>query len=132
MLLVKTKTAPSPIHGTGLFADEFISKGRVIWRFSKPIDEAYTEEEVQKLPEPKRSEILGLHFTYKSKETGRYILPGDDGRFINHSFTPTIETIFETGVEEDSGIAARDIQIGEELTVDYRVFDEEIDFEVES
>ena len=132
MLLVKTRIGPSQFHGAGLFAEEFIPKGAIIWRFTPGVDEAYMEKEAQALPEPKRSEILGLHFTYKSKETGRYILPGDDGKYMNHSFTPTVATIFEEGVEEDSGIAARDIESGEELTVDYRVFDEEIDFDVKS
>lgn len=28
MLLVKTKIGPSAIHGIGLFADQFIQKGR--------------------------------------------------------------------------------------------------------
>ena len=33
MLLVKTRLAPSPIAGIGLFADEDIKKGTVTWRF---------------------------------------------------------------------------------------------------
>jgi hypothetical protein len=34
MLLVKTTIAPSPIHGIGLFADQFIPQGTRIWEFT--------------------------------------------------------------------------------------------------
>jgi SET domain-containing protein len=124
MLLVKTKVGPSSIEGTGLFAGEFIAKGTPIWKFSPDVDEAFTPQEAEALPEPKRSEILSLQYTYLSKQTGRYISPGDDARFINHSGTPNIATIMP-GEVEDEGVAARDVQRGEELTVDYRAFAKE-------
>jgi|SRR3989344_8774889 len=130
MLLVKTKTGPSAIHGTGLFAAEFVPKGALVWKFSKDVDEAYSPEEARELPEPKRSTILGLHFAYISTQTGRYVLSGDDAKFMNHSFTPTVASVFEDGVEEELGVAARDIKAGDELTVDYRDFGDPIDFEV--
>ena len=132
MLLVKTKTGPSLIEGTGLFADELIPKGARIWEFSKETDEAYTKEDAETLPEPKRSDILGLHFSYVSKKTGRYILSGDDAKYMNHSFTPNTRNIFVADSEEDIQLAVRDIQKGEELTVDYRVFEDEINFEIKN
>ncbi len=116
MILVKTTTGPSKIQGTGLFADEFIPKGTDIWRFSPDVDTA-------------QDEPADLHFAYISKQTGKYIIPGDDSEFINHSDNPNIGTRYEKGVPEDINFALRDIAKGEELTLDYRSFAQEgVDF----
>ncbi len=39
MLLVKTKIGQSNISGIGVFADEFIPKGTVIWRYQEGFDQ---------------------------------------------------------------------------------------------
>ena len=44
MLRVRTFTAPSAIHGTGLFADEDIPKGATVWSFEESLDHAWTPE----------------------------------------------------------------------------------------
>lgn len=130
MLLVKTKTGPSKIPGagTGLFADEFIPKGTLIWRLAPP-DLLLEKSEVEELDEPLRSEILLLHYSYISKVTGRYINPGDDARHANHSTNPNMLSKWISVEVEDDGIAARDIQQGEEITADYNSFAAEgVDF----
>ncbi len=123
MLFVHTKIGPSKIHGAGLCAIEDIPKNTIVWRFIPKKDEAYTKEEVECLPEPKRSEILGLFHPYISKQTNRYISFGDNAGYINHSKNPNLGTRYEDGVEEDINFALSDIKAGEELTVDYRTFD---------
>jgi len=50
MLLVKTKLGPSKIHGIGLFVDEFIPKGTIVWKFVPGFDLKFTKEEVEKFP----------------------------------------------------------------------------------
>jgi len=133
MLLVKTKIGPStiPNGGIGLFADQFIPKGTIVWQFVAGKDKAYTKEEVEQLPEPLRSQVLSLFHSYISKQTGRYICESGDGVYFNHSDAPNIFTEYRDGVEEDVNIAARDIQPGEELTQDYRAFAAEgVDFEI--
>ena len=128
MLLVKTRIGPSTIHGIGLFAAEFIPKGTMTWRFDRSVDGIYTKSEVGRLPEPKHTEILGMHFAYLSKQTGRYVDCGDDARFMNHADEPnTIEVVKEE--EERPNVAARDIQKGEEITIDYGLFAEGLDFD---
>ena len=55
---------------------------------------------------------------YIDPRLNRYILCCDNARFINHSNTPNIQSDFSTdryGVD----VAARDIETGEELTIDY-------------
>ena len=130
MLLAKTKIGPSKIHGAGLFADEHILAGTPIWKFKDGLDESYTKEEAERLPEPKRSQILNLLHSYISKQTGKYILSGDDMRYMNHSTHPNTELLFDRAVEGIQA-ATRDIERGEEMTIDYRSFAAEgINFEL--
>ena len=130
MIFVKTKVEPSPIHGLGLFADECIPKGTKIWELTEGIDKTYSKEEAEALAEPERSEILSLHYSYISKYIGKYILCGDDNRFMNHSDMPNTAPALRGVGQEPDYVAARDIAEGEEITCDYRDFDEEIAFEI--
>jgi uncharacterized protein len=128
MLLVKTKIGPSNIQGTGLFADEFIPKGTLVWKFDPSVDEAWTKEEAEQLPEPKRTQVLSLLHAYISSHTHLYTLCGDNAIYCNHSYEPNVIDLEPDGPVE-LNVAARDIQQGEELTVDYRKFEEGVDFE---
>src|SRR3954469_1637143 len=47
MLLVKTRLGPSTIHGIGVFADEDIPRGTIVWSFNPLIDKALTDEEIE-------------------------------------------------------------------------------------
>jgi SET domain-containing protein len=128
MLLVKAKAAPSSIAGVGLFAEEFIPKGTLMWELG-PCDKVLTREEVEKLDEPLRSEILSLHHSYISKQTGRYIMPGDISIYVNHSKNPNMLSVWVSVEREDEGVAGRDIHPGEEITADYDSFAAEgVDF----
>ena len=113
MLLVKTKLGLSSINGIGLFADQFIPKGTIIWKFTDGVDLKIPEARIVELEKEYPLEDL-KKYLYRSKSSGLYILCGDDGRFINHSFqSNTLDTS-----EDDEGYtaAARDIQPGEEIT----------------
>ena len=64
--------------------------------------------------------IALVHYTYLHPILKRRVLCGDITKFINHSETPNIE-----GTNEPDGgfdVALRDIEAGEELTVDYREY----------
>ena len=50
MLLVRTRLGPSTIHGIGVFADEDIPRGTIVWSFNPLIDKALTDEEIEGLP----------------------------------------------------------------------------------
>lgn len=118
MLVVRTKTGQSSIAGIGLFADEFIPIGTTVWRFDNIIDSIGDEKSL-------------FFYAYRSLQTGRVIVPGDDARHINHSKEPNLGTRFEERVEEDINFALRDIMPGEELTLDYNGFAAEgVDFEL--
>ena len=118
MLCVKTKLKSSNISGIGLFADEPIAKGEVIWEFSPDLDLLLSKEQVDNLSAPAREQFF--NYSYLDKIRGKYLLCGDDSRFFNHSDNPNCLDC--TSDEKDITIAARDIEAGEELTCDYKVF----------
>jgi SET domain-containing protein len=115
MLLVKTKLDRSLIEGIGLFADEFIPKGTTVWRRDAVIDIRFSEEDIANLSETAFQQIT--KYSYRDKESGLYVLCGDDARFFNHSEDPNC---LDFG---DYTFAHRDIEMGEELTCDYMLFD---------
>jgi SET domain-containing protein len=120
MLLVKTKLNTSCIHGVGLFADEFIAEGTVIWKFHPLIDLRLTEKQINQLAEPACEQIK--KYTYREMRTGLYVLCGDDARFFNHSADPNCLDFYHNE-EEDLTVAHRNINTGEELTCNYALFD---------
>ncbi len=125
MLMVKTKIKESTILGAGmgLFASQFIAKGTVMWRFCPGYDLIVPKDDLLRFSEESRAQFL--NYCYFNKKTKHFILCGDDERFINHSENPNVIQS-ETGDEiEGVELAARDIQIGEELFVNYYEFDED-------
>lgn len=119
MLTVKTHIAPSTIHGIGIFADEFIPKGKIVWVFHPHVDLALTEEMILELDPPCREQVR--KYSYFDGPSQKFILCGDDARHFNHAEDPNCDD-HDTQVAHVT-VAARDIQEGEELTCNYSVFD---------
>jgi len=121
MLLVKTSVKPSMIEGMGLFAGQKIPKGTITWRFNPRFDLVFDKTELENMPEIQRS-LIHSH-AYFSKEIKKYIYCADDARFINHSVNNNVDCVgSQTGVE-GYDVANKDIEIGEEITMNYRQFD---------
>ena len=121
MLLVKTSVGPSNISGLGLFADQFIEKGTIIWQLSEPLDLVLAKELVQNLPLLAKQTFL--KHGYFSKKLEKYILSFDNDRFTNHSEDPNVlEGEVMVGGETVT-VAVKDILAGEEITCDYAEFD---------
>lgn len=118
MLLVKTSLRHSPIHGFGVFAEEFIPAGTVVWRYVEGFDSRLSEEFVLSLPPEGQAAIRHYSAFWK----GGYVVSADDARFLNHSESANLRTT----AEPDEDIAVRDILPGEELTENYREFDERL------
>lgn len=117
MLRVPTYLTQSQIHGVGVYTPERIKKGTVIWEFTPEIDWRLPPDLVDHFPEPYRATLRSYCYIERS---GMLVLCGDNARFMNHSFEPNCD---------DSGlvftVTRRDIEVGEELTCDYRLFDAE-------
>ena len=123
MLMVKTKLGLSPIHGMGLFADQFIPKGTTTWRFVPVFDLKVEPDDLLRLSEPARK--LFWRYAYVDKNNNHYILCFDDERFVNHSDAPNVIQKRTDNETEGIEVAGRDIYPGEELTVNYYDFDKD-------
>jgi len=120
MLTVKTSVKTSGIQGFGLFAEERIPKGTVVWKFDPKWDFVFREEEVNIMPGFQKAFLMT--YAYLSPLYKKYVLCGDDARFMNHSsINDNISTKEFEG--DENGIANRDIEIGEELLINYKTFD---------
>jgi SET domain-containing protein len=113
MLLVKTYLDKSPIHGLGVFAGEFIRKGRKIWRFVEGFDRFYSPQQFARLPKPARDYIRQHGY----RVNGEILLTVDHDHHMNHSDQPN------TYLRNGYAVARRNIRKGEEITNDYREFD---------
>lgn len=98
------EVAESPIHGRGLFASGEIAAGSYVGFYQG----RETRED-------------GMHVLWVEQDDGEWL--GYDGtnelRFLNHSRQPNCE------LDGQELYAARDIQAGEELTIDYGEWFEE-------
>ncbi len=123
MMLVKTKVKESKIHGLGLFADQFISKGTEIWRFTSGFDLKFTREQILAFPEA--LQIYIYKYSWRSKKSKLYCFSSDDGKFFNHSENPNVLSEYRDNEEEVITVAIKDIQVGEEILDNYNSFEDE-------
>ena len=113
MLLVRTKLGPSPIHGTGVFADEPVAAGQAIWEFAPGLDLVIPLERIPALPDAFQAYLNT--YAYLSHDVGGgMVLSCDHAKFLNHSDAPN------TVIAPRLTRARRDIAAGEEITCSYR------------
>jgi SET domain-containing protein len=115
MLLIPTYVARSGIHGFGLFAAAGVRRDTVVWRFDPGVDWVISPDTVERLPAEFKPRFM--RYAYQRPD-GHYVLCCDNTLLMNHSPAPNL---IEMG---DYSVAARDIRKGEELTGDYRRFDQ--------
>lgn len=123
MMHIKYKLDKSTSHGIGLFADEDITEGQVIYTASPVLDVDISKEEFEKLSESEKKEIK--YWGFFDTENDVWHVDFDVSKFINHSSNPTITQ--DESYKEAYLIALRDIQKGEELTQNYLEFESEDD-----
>lgn len=121
VMLIKTVVKASSIEGVGLFADEDIEAGTIVWRYLEPIDQRYYPQQVEEMQEFVKEHMN--RYAYLHSLTNRYVVCGDNARFINHFHQPNMGAHYPEGLDEGENIAMRDIARGEELTIDYSTFD---------
>lgn len=125
MLCVKTSVKPSGIHGFGVFAEENIKKGDLVWKFHRLIDSVIDDNDLKTFSDDYQKYIK--HYSYKTD--GKYVFCGDNGKYVNHSDSPNIG-----GLESEDGfgvnVASKDIKIGEEITCDYTQTDDDYELKL--
>ena len=105
----RVHTAPSPIHGTGVFASARFSPGAVVLK----IDDSRVVTGTDPL-DPTRGEFEH-HCDYLA--LGKLVLMQPPERFINHRCEPN--TYIRTIAGDRHVVALREIRPGEEITCDY-------------
>ncbi len=119
MLIVKTFVDSSPVHGRGLFADEDILPGTVIWR--EGFELLFSSEHFERLSDYEK-EFISI-WGWKDKHDGFHHLSLDYDRFINHS-NDANTFVGKNGLT----IAKRFIHRGEEIFCNYAEFEAEFRF----
>lgn len=114
MLRVKNRLDFSELHGIGVFTEQAIGKGEMVIRYHRDFDLIFTDEDMAGLPETMREAVE--YYGYRLEREKMFIFNVDNERFLNHSDTPNLRS------GRNVMFAARDIAVGEELTVDYRTF----------
>ncbi len=115
MFVIKTRVAPSRIHGVGVFAGEAVAAGQVVWRYEPAFDRVIADDERDAQP-PAFRDYLDMYAYPSADLGGKTLLSCDHAKFLNHSEDPnTEERRFES-------VARRAIAAGEEITCDYRAF----------
>ncbi len=130
----------TPNKGRGLFADAAIRKGTTVWRHVADQYAVYDERSLKALLSnmPDSEAVYVLTHIHCMPEFPEYMIRVfDDGELINHSDQPTLLTRTRPGYDEASAathtedvstallgnhftlVAARNIEKGEELTLDY-------------
>lgn len=110
MLQIRTYLDKSNINGIGVFADENIKTGSLVWRFNPNIDKILNDKDTFSTVE---KEFI-KKYAYFDKQLNTWILSSDNDKFTNHSDTPNTIPISNGDV-----IACKNIKQGEEITINY-------------
>ena len=113
MLMVSTYLAPSAIEGLGVFAGEFIERGRLVWSLNPLLDIFIRKGDIEGLPQHMQ-DFIDRHSWTCLEMPGVVCLESDYGKFMNHSLTSN--TDFRV---VDKGYALADIAQGDEITCNY-------------
>ena len=113
MLQVETYIDKSQIDGIGLFANQEILKGTIVWKYNPDIDIELKEFVANEI------EFKFIEkYSYYDNQLDKWLLAGDHDRFTNHSETPNTAAI-----ADGTMIASCDIHKGEEITTNYYEID---------
>ena len=114
-MTLKVKTYLDEVHGNGigLFADQDIKHGAVVWVHDPIIDGWLPNPQDYPYDDITRNTLIWMYCYDKS--INKIIRFVDNCRFINHSEEPNLEC-----PTKYIHYAARDIKAGEEITCNYK------------
>jgi SET domain-containing protein len=112
---VEVKVATNPDMGLGLFAKEFIPKASMVWKFIEGVDIKLSIDQFNALNDAQR-EYFNKYGWIEKGEEDFYYSSCDLTNFMNHSYDPNV------GSEGNFSVSLRDIQLGDELFIDYSEF----------
>lgn len=112
-------------HGVGLFADQDINKGDLIYTASPILDVNITQAQFDSLSEREKKEILWWGFFDEPSQM--WHVDFDVSKFINHADASHATVTQDKNHDDAYLVATRDIKKGEELTQNYLEFESEED-----
>ena len=118
MLIVETALKEFQNKGIGLVSVHAIPKGTFVYEDNPFFDILVSKEQVDSMEKVPR-DFIEEHCSYSRKRNGYWVCV-DNARFLNHSATPNLEWLSDI----HKYITARNISAGEEMTCDYRKFDD--------
>ena len=113
MLIINTYLDKSKIHGVGVFADEFIKNKTLISKIIPGLDCIVEKNSLKNLDYSIQKHFNDYAYNY-DLDSNLLVLELGNTNYINHSDSSNID---------NEGYASRDINIGEELTCNYKLFD---------
>ena len=117
MFLIDTYLDKSKIQGVGVFSKENIKKGHKIQEERSSFQIEFDKNNLPSMPLA-FANFLTTHSYQKYLHPDILILQFDNSKYINHSENPNLN---------DDGFAIKDINIGDEITIDYKDFDDNIE-----
>jgi len=115
MFTISTYIEKTKDKGFGVFAKEYIKKDTIIWEFIEGLDIKIHKDDLEKLNNTQKN-FIDVYFW---KEEDYYYSSCDHSVFQNHSSNPNSITSGSLYM-----VASRNIEVGEELTVNYSHFDD--------
>lgn len=125
MIHIKYKLDKSKLHGVGLFTEENLKKGHVVYTASPLLDVNITQKQFESLDEKEKREIR--YWGFWDDPNNVWHVDFDNSKFINHSFNPTLTQ--DPKHKDAYLVAARDVKAGEELTQNYLEFESKEDLQ---
>ena len=113
MLLIDTYLDKSKIQGVGVFAKENVKKGQKIKEVRPEFEIEFNQDNLPRMP-LSLAKFIDTH-SYEKELGSKILVMGiDNEKYLNHSIDPSVD---------DDGIALKDINIGDEITINYNDFD---------
>ena len=115
-LLIDTYLDKSKIHGVVVFSKENVNKGEQIKEERPEFEIEFNKNKLPSMPLA-LAKLIDTHAYERKIGSGILVLGIDNEKYLNHSTDPSVN---------DDGIALKDINIGDEITIDYKDFDDNI------
>ena len=117
MLLIDTYLGKSKIHGVGVFSKQNVKKGKKIKEVRPEFEIEFDQNNLPRMPLA-LANFIETHSFQKELGSNILIMGIDNEKYINHSKDPNVD---------DDGITLKDIKVGDEILMDYRGFDDNIE-----
>ena len=117
MLLIDTYLDKSKIQGVGVFAKENVKKGEKIKEVRSEFEIEFNSDNLPKMPLA-LAKFIDTH-SYERELGSKILVMGiDNEKYLNHSDDASVD---------DEGYALKDIKIGDEITINYKDFDDSVE-----